>query len=245
MYIDNQQILKHPALVSFWDYQGDDELRAKGPHAHVLEEMAGPIERRQEGVFGPASLRLEFGQWLRVPRAQCPELNFHGVGAKLTIAAWVKREPAPINNCQAVAGMWNETLRMRQYCLFLNLRIWDSAEQACGHISSTGGPTPGHPWCMTSAIGATPLPLHEWTYIAFTYDGSFAKIYINGKLDARLAFNPFPYFDGLYDAGNAGADFTVGGVHRSGEMGNFFAGSIGGLAVFREALTDQEIAQLV
>lgn len=97
---------------------------------------------------------------------------------------------------------------------------------------------------MTSAIGATPVPYQEWTYVAFTYDGNFAKVYIDGKLDARLALNPFPYFHGLFDGGENGSDFTVGAVHRSGEMGNFFAGSLGGLAVFQDALSEEELMAL-
>lgn len=242
MRYGRHKVLEHPALVSFWDFQGGDALRAKGPQPYVLEEMAGPVERRAEGVFGPQSLRFERGQWLRIPRAACPALNFRGHGARLTVAAWLKREPAPEEQCQAVAGMWNESEKLRQYCLFLNLRIWDSKGQACGHVSATGGPTPGYRWCMTTAIGATPLPLHEWKYVAFTYDGAFATVYVDGKLDARLGFNPFAYFEGLYDGGEYGSDFTVGGVHRSGEMGNFFAGSLGGLAVFRDALGEEELA---
>ncbi|SDC48858.1 Concanavalin A-like lectin/glucanases superfamily protein [Paenibacillus sp. UNCCL117] len=244
MTAEPMSIMEHPALVSFWDFQGEDALQAKGPHPYRLQEMAGAVERRPEGVFGPQSLRFERGQWLRIPRAECPALNFRGQGAKLTLAAWIKREPAPEKQCQAVAGMWNETEKKRQYCMFLNLRIWDSADQVCGHVSSVGGPTPGHPWCMTTAIGATPVPMQEWRFAAFTYDGSFAKVYLDGKLDARLAFNPFPYFDGLYDGGEHGADFTVGGVHRSGEMGNFFAGSLGGLAVFSEALSEEELSAI-
>ncbi|MFE5317825.1 LamG domain-containing protein [Paenibacillus sp. NPDC056579] len=237
-------IAGHPALVSFWDFQGEEALLAKGPYPYQLEEMAGRVERFTEGVFGPQSLRFERGQWLRIPRSDCPALNFRGHGAKLTIAAWIKREAAPEGQCQAVAGMWNETEKKRQYCLFLNLRIWDSKDQVCGHVSATGGPTPGYPWCMTSAIGASPIPLEKWSFVAFTYDGAFAKVYVDGKLDARLAFNPFAYFEGLYDGGENGADFTVGGVNRSGEMGNFFAGVLGGLAVFNEALGEDELSAI-
>ncbi|MCS7464306.1 hypothetical protein N0M98_29825 [Paenibacillus doosanensis] len=66
-------------------------------------------------------------------------------------------------------------------------------------ISSGGGPTPGHPWCMTTAIGSTPVTKGQWHAVAFTYDG-----------------------------GAEGADFTVGAVYRSGSMGNFYAGPLGG-----------------
>ncbi|WP_391572362.1 hypothetical protein [Cohnella sp.] len=48
----------------------------------------------------------------------------------------------------------------------------------------------------------------------------------------------------MFDGGPTGADFTVGAVDRSGEMGNFYAGQLGGLAVFNRALNEREIAEL-
>ncbi|MNL87858.1 hypothetical protein D3C87_2172410 [compost metagenome] len=61
----------------------------------------------------------------------------------------------------------------------------------------------------------------------------------------RETYNPYAYPEGLYAGGAAGADFTVGAVYRSGAMGNFFAGHLGGLAVFNRALGDEELARLV
>ena len=49
---------------------------------------------------------------------------------------------------------------------------------------------------------------------------------------------------GLFDGGYLGSDFTVGAVNRSGEMGNFFVGQIGGLAVYDRALTKEEMRYL-
>jgi hypothetical protein len=171
-------------------------------------------------------------------------LNIHGELAEVTVAAWVKRQVTATSHCEFIAGIWNETNEKRQYGLFLNLAIWDSAEQVCGHVSSIGGPTPGYEYCMDASIGRSRVPLDRWQFVAFTYDGQHARSYLNGKLDAREGFNPYPYKGGLHDGGEDGADFTVGAVDRSGEIGNYYAGRIGGLAVFRQALTEQEIAKL-
>jgi hypothetical protein len=143
-----------------------------------------------------------------------------------------------------VAGIWNETAKKRQYCLFLNLRIWNSAEQVCGHVSAIGGPTPGYRYCMTASIGGTPVSKGEWHTAAFTYDGHHARSYLDGRLDVRDGFNPYEYPDGLFDGGEDGADFTVGAVDRSGEMGNFYNGLLGGLAVFNRALSEEELRLL-
>ncbi|GAA3412507.1 LamG domain-containing protein [Paenibacillus hodogayensis] len=246
-YKTAEAIAEHPALVSFWDFQetAGQSRQARGPYAYMLQEREGPIEREEDGVFGPYAAKLRFGQWFQLPRAECPALDFHGKDAALTIIAWVKREPRQNRECQAVAGMWNETEKKRQYCLFLDLHIWDSGEQVCGHVSSGGGPTPGHPWCMTTAIGSTPVSKGDWHAIAFTYDGTYARTYLDGRLDERQTYNPFLYEEGLYDGGAEGADFTVGSVYRSGTMGNFYAGLLGGLAVFDRALRDEELAAFV
>jgi hypothetical protein len=241
-----EQILQQESLVSFWDFQeAAGEARvAKGQFPYALQEMEGPIERVGEGVFGEYAAKLAFGQWFHLARKDCSALDFHGQDAELTILAWLKRDTRVNQQCQAIAGMWNETEKKRQYAMFLDLRIWQSANQVGGHVSAEGGPTPGHPWCMSTAIGATPLLTDKWYALAFTYDGTYAKVYIDGVLDSRDVYNPYLYDKGLYDGGSTGADFTVGAVHRSGEMGNFFAGLLGGLAIYNKALTDEEILLL-
>lgn len=238
-------IMNQPSIISFWDFQEEGPSQAaQGPYPYVLNAMTGPIKRVEDGVFGSYAAKLERGQWYNLPRNECPALNFHGKDAQLTILAWIKREPAENYQCEAVAGMWNETEKKRQYALFLNLKIWESCDQVGGHVSVEGGPTEGHPWCMSTAIGATPVTKGEWHAVAFTYDGTWAKVYLDGELDEREIYNPYLYDKGLFDGGSTGSDFTVGAVHRSGEMGNFYAGLLGGLAVFNKALPADEIRKL-
>jgi hypothetical protein len=240
-----QSVLSVPGLVCFWDFQeADGPPVSQGEARYLLQEQNGPIAKEHEGVFGPVSARIREGQWYRIARADCPALDFHGRTA-FSVCAWLKRSGDPESRkCEAVAGIWNETEKKRQYCLFLNLRIWESAQQVCGHVSAEGGPTPGYPYCMTSAIGQTPVSFEEWHFAVFTYDGEYARVYLDGRLDARENYNPFPYPKPLYDGGAEGADFTVAAVNRSGEMGNFYKGLIGGLAVYKRCLTDDEIAAM-
>jgi hypothetical protein len=44
--------------------------------------------------------------------------------------------------------------------------------------------------------------------------------------------------------GNNGSDFTVGATLLKAGMSNYFQGQIGGLAVFKRALTETEIKNL-
>lgn len=239
-------IENHPQLVAFWDFQepaGSTRV-SKGPVPYELRERSGPIQRVEGGVFGPHAAYLNEGQWLEVPRAEIGGLDIHGADARLTVIAWIKRAATAFDHCEAVAGIWDETREKRQYCLFLNLRIWESKDQVCGHVSSVGGPTPGYKYCMDAAIGKTPVPLDVWQCVAFTYDGTYAKAYMNGKLDERPGRNPYHYDEGIFDGGADGADFTVGGVSRSDEMGNWFTGTLGGLAIFRTDLSDDTLKEL-
>lgn len=241
-----RHVLGHPNLVAFWDFQeAPCEGRvSKGAHPYTLLDGAGPVERVEDGVFGRYSAHIEEGKWLRIPRKECEGLNIAGPNAQVTVAAWVKRGYKSNTQCEFMAGVWNETEEKRQYGLFLNLSIWDSSEQVCGHVSSIGGPTPGHPWCMDASIGATAVPREQWQFVAFTYDGHYARSYLNGKLDERAERNPYPYPGGLYDGGESGADFTVGAVDRLHEIGNYYVGLLGGLAIYNRALTDAEMMEL-
>jgi hypothetical protein len=236
-----------PGLVAFWDFQEEagQPRRARGPHGYELKEMAGPIQRVEGGVFGPYAAELAVGQWLGIPRSQCPALDIHGPGSQISLFAWLKRRRKPLIECEAVAGMWDETRRKRQYALFLDLRIRGSADQAGGHVSGIGGPTPGHRYCMDAAIGRTCVEYTDaWEFVGFTYDGNEARLYRNGCFDARPTHNPYSYPGGLFEGGSDGADFTVGAVHRGGAMGNWFTGFLGGLIVCSSVLSAETILAL-
>lgn len=245
-YADYTKILNTGNLISFWTFNEDagNPRKSLGMENYPLIEGNGPVKRVKDGIFGQYSALIEEGQWFYIPRAKCSRLNIYGKNAQVTIIAWVKRGFKSFDMCEAIAGIWNETKRKRQYCLFLNLSIWDSSEQVCGHISGIGGPTEGYKYCMDASIGKTRIGYQQWHCVAITYDSSRIKSYLDGILDKRPGLNPYSYDKGIYDGGEDGGDFTVGAVHRSNEMGNFFVGQIGGLAVFDRALTDEEIGNI-
>ena len=187
-----------------------------------------------------------------------PELNIGGPDAQVTVIAWFKREPSEYRGWQFIAGVWNEH-GGRQYGLFLNLNIHDSAEKVGAHVSKHGGATPGYPYCMDAAIGPTRVDLERWHCAAMVYDGKIAMSFLDGRLDIREpqgepGRNPFAYPGGLFASG---ADSTVGAVSRPAcveavedgkfhESGSLIAtplvGLLGGLAIFNRALGANDIA---
>ncbi|MFS0727556.1 LamG-like jellyroll fold domain-containing protein [Paenibacillus sp. 1P07SE] len=232
-------------LLCFWDFQEPPSVskRANGPFAYELIEQNGPIERVKDGVFGPYSAAIKEGQWLSIPRHLCPELDIQGRQAAVTVVAWVKWDSD--RRCQALAGMWDETRKQRQYCLFFNLTgRYESERNIHGHVSAVGGPTPGERYCVTYATGSERVPFGKWTMVAMTYDGAYSRVYYNGRLDYNPPYNPYPYDQGLFEADSDGADFTVASVSANGMMKNFFSGQLGGLAIFKRALSDDEMREL-
>jgi hypothetical protein len=246
-----EAVLGLPGLVSFWDFQqpaGQQRL-AHGPGAYALREAGGVVERIDGGVFGAHAARFAAGRWLECPREACPLLDIHGPDAELSVLAWLKREPKQPAQCEAVAGLWHESGGRRQYALFLDLHLHDSRDQVGGHVSADGGPTPGHPYCLEAAIGASAVAPGAWRFAAFTYgrepDGAQrARVYLDGELDRRAGLNPYDCPGGIFNGGSNGSDFTVAAVHRQGEMGNWFVGALGGLAVCNRALDGEAIAAL-
>jgi hypothetical protein len=247
-------IVRTPGLVAFWDFQepAGGPRASKGPAALPLREAVGPVDRAGDGLFGPHAARLKVGQWFVIPRAEQGPLNIGGKAAAVTVLAWVKREKKQ-GAWQAVAGVWDESRGKRQYCLFLDAAARTrsdtftrdpSRDRVHGHVSAVGGPTPGNAVCVTYSSGGTQVPLGQWRAVAMTYDGKFSRAYVDGRLDASDKYNPFPYDQGLFDGGPDGADFTVGSVSVKGKPSNFYAGLIGGVAVFDRALTDDEVRAL-
>ena len=228
-------------IVAYWDFSKEDPLVSEGSVNYTLQKANDSVSVVEND--GIKFLNLEEGGYLYIPREECPALNFHGENSSFTIVAKINRSRKNSHEqCEAIAGMWNETEKKRQYYLFLNLLQKESGDQVCGHISDVGGPTPGHKWARDASIGRSPVEFNNWVTVAFTFDGAYAKSYLNGKLDSREGLNPYEFKHQLFDGGEEGSDFTVGAVDRLGEMGNYFVGGIAYLGVFNRALTDQEIS---
>jgi hypothetical protein len=81
-------------------------------------------------------------------------------------------------------------------------------------------------------------------FVAMTFSGGAARVFVNGHLDTCPESNPFPVAPHLFDGGTDGADFTVGTNSVRHQWSNPFGGILGGLAVYRRALTETELTSL-
>jgi hypothetical protein len=247
-------VLAIPSLVSFWDFQqpaGQQRL-AHGPGAYALHEEGGTIERIEGGIFGSYAARFSPGHWLACPREACPLLNLHGQDAEVSILAWLRRgTPRQTDQAaasQAIAGIWHESEHRRQYGLFLDVDS-TGAVVATGQVACIGGPSSS----QRSQGEAGPAPAGivdaHWHLVAYTYGRSptgatQGRIYLDGTLIARADHASQPYPGGIFNSGAGGADFMVGAIHRSGEMGHWFCGDLAGLGVCNRAVSAHAISQI-
>ena len=235
--------------IAYWDF--DRTFISRGTHPLTLRILRETVNWCKPGVWSPHALHITAGAQLHIPRAELGPLNCCGPQAQVTLFAWIRPESdAP---WQHIAGVWNETAKQRQFGLFFNATTRTNANtmqripcrmRVHGHLSHIGGTAPGNICCLTYASGGTEISTHTWTPVAMTYDGEAIRVYVQGRLDPCTASNPFPYPGGIFDSGPDGADFTVGANHAGGETRNFFAGALGGLAIFPRALSPNEIAAL-
>ncbi|WFB34893.1 LamG domain-containing protein [Kiritimatiellota bacterium B12222] len=236
-----------PGLISFWNFQqSGEQFVAEQGEPYCLYSQSGPLQviEDKDAAYGGKALVLEEGQWLSIPRKQCPRLDIHGKEGHLTVMAWMKRGKTRVDHCEFIAGMWNESNWGRQYGLFLNIMVWGPHHRIFGHLSHVGGPTPGYKYCMDGSMGASEIETDTWVSVAMSYDGQVGCSWLNGCLDAHAGLNPYAMAGGLNDGGEKGSDFTVGAVDRSGEIGNYFCGHLAALAVYDRALTPAEIHRL-
>lgn len=254
-------ILKTPNLVAVWDFKeaAGQDRKARGLAGFPLREQNGSLPRMSEGPLSGYSVLFDNDAYLSLPNAETGQLNIFGTGRGVTVVAWVKWTG---ERTGFVGGMWNEYKDggKRQYGLFVSLPHYNGRDQVCGHISRTGKPTPPFPYSIDYSASKQTVPANEWTCVAFSYDGTSIRSFVNGVCEARApelidntkgfegypngltqSKNPYYFLNGM---GNNGSDFTVGAVLLKAGMGNRFRGQIGGLAVFDRALTDTEMQKL-
>ena len=249
-------------LVAFWDFTEDGPPYAAkaGIGRYPLHIGGTPPARVKMKPFGGGLQFNGESDYLIIPAAQVGALNVAQFGDEVTVVAWIKRPQEALDANAFIAGMWQEDDHdpKRQYALFSHLPMYGGWNRACGHVSDTGGPSPNLMYSRDYSASARTIGKNVVRCIGFTYDGYEAKSYVDGIADVRLGYteldtpllgegktydkNPYRFEFGLNR--KSVSDFTVGAVKLTGGMGNFFNSRLGALAVFRRALTDEEMMQL-
>jgi hypothetical protein len=91
--------------------------------------------------------------------------------------------------------------------------------------------SPGLPWPSQRIISEPVITTGTWYHVAFTYDQNQMRLYCNGKEVATKDIGPHPI-------ATSPADLRISGADDHG----YFDGLVDEVAVFNQALTDEEIA---
>ena len=196
-------VLNTPNLVAFWTFgeeAGKNRVSIGGKQAYALQEVGGPIQRLKGGPFSGYSADLNGKQYLKIPYAETGDLNICGPEAQVSMFAVVRL--IDLQQSRTIAGMWSEgkgahdDSGTRQYALLMNMPTYGAPRQLTPHISSEGGVTTRadgskFPWCADYAATKEEVPEEEWCTLAFTYDGTYIKAYINGVFEPR-SLDPLP-----------------------------------------------------
>src|SRR5690606_37608267 len=235
-----EQIKRQKGLVAFWDFSDTLGHPVAGGAKEVRLIASGQPKFTNEGPLSGKAIVLngKTDYWfIKHENSGSLDVNTNAI----TVIAWVKWS----GGTGFVAGKWNEYEDggKRQYGLFVSLPYYNGSHQVCGHISKNGGPTPPFPFSIDYSASPQKVAVNEWVCVAFTYNGTYIKSYLNGVFKERKPElikrtsgfltdkpqgltqikNPYHYPDGM---GNNGSYFTVGAVQLKKGMGNFFKGEI-------------------
>lgn len=98
--------------------------------------------------------------------------------------------------------------------------------------------TPGSQWETTITTTNT-VPLSQWSYVAYTFDGSKQKIYLNGKLEAQTSGTTTG--TEMSDSGSQRV-YLIGAAGEDDGFTSPFTGLIDEVKIYSSALTSDEIA---
>jgi len=154
--------------------------------------------------------------------------------ANLTISVWVKRRSDPMAPykqtfvCKAINR--TNTLPYASYALFYDRNNSQELELFLGFIDDTIG--------MFTTSGGM-LELNKWYHVAATYDGSRARIYVNGSLKCdQPASKKIKYDPAFNDS------LIIGSKPMGAPERDFFDGVLDDVRIYNRALTQEEVWDL-
>ena len=146
-------------------------------------------------------------------------------GNTISVEAWIFPMSLPEHgDCQSIITRpyWNAEPWMAYE---LRISNYTESDNPRFEFTMTDGTVP---WNGISIFDDTPVPIGEWTHLTGTYDGSMARLYVNGQLVNESAFTS-----------NIGEGTT--GLYIGGNWGGYFHGLIDEIRLWNIARTQQEI----
>lgn len=144
------------------------------------------------------------------------------VPSTFSVSAWVKPSANP------EVGAFADRIVESAYNTGFALTYYNNGLQRVFMLSVKGNPL----------FANAPVPLGQWTHVTATFDGSVAKVYVNGNLDASDDFS------GLVSPGSTNMPIYIGTYFNApGELAGF-RGSIDDVRVYDRALSSSEVGEI-
>ncbi len=205
-----------PSLVGWWTFEEGSGTTA---HDSSSNKNDGTLRGNPQWMDGEIGKALRFGG--TADYVEVPDSASLRVTDTITIAAWVFR--------QVNTGTWERIVAksdatLYDYWLQISASTYassigggfmDSAGTARNILDTTTGPT---------------VPLNQWTHLAFVYDGTFVRGYMNGQQVESVNIGPYKIRTGA-------RPLWVGRLQNA----YAFQGLIDEACVFSRALTQAEI----
>ena len=163
----------------------------------------------EDGKFGKALKFDGSSDYLAVPDSESLDIN----ADQLSIAAWINGEDWPAANhiVRKIADTGTGSIYM--------IRV--QPETVRVYLNTSAG--------ETIVQGTTVLTTNEWYHVGLIYDGTEARIYVNGQLDISMNVS-----GELTESNN---ELRIG----RGEPAGYFVGMIDDVRLYNHALTESEL----
>ncbi len=156
MGVHNNSGISEHVVGNWWFEQNASDISGNGNDGTVNGDV--------ENVTGIVGYAYEFdgdGDYITLPYIN---LSY---GDKITVSAWIKTKDSA-NSMYILRGGWSDSYYWKLY--------YSSADKISWVVRSTTA--------VKSIGGNTILNLNEWHHFVGTYDGSYIRVYVDGKEDA-------------------------------------------------------------
>lgn len=197
-------------LVAWWPLNGNyQDVSGNGRNA---TSSTGSTSTGQNGVADNART-FASGQGFSLSSAP-------SVAGNLTYAAWVRPTSYPSERSTLIVS---GAAGGGSYAYFMSLNS-DGSLQSYGYTTSS----PGY-----HSAGAGTVPLNQWTYAVVTWNGTQAKLYVNGVLRTTVA-----------STGGGNSSNLIHVAWDPAQNTRPYVGAMDDVRIYSRALSDAEILSL-
>ncbi len=205
-----------PNLVGYWNF----------------DEAQGSIIRDASGTASDGSLHSSTA-WItsslapQLQFANTSALGFNGYGSNSYVEVGTKALPAT-NAPQSIAAWINlKSLSGQPYIV----SMWDSSSSSGVSLGINNGQLQTWAWGPRTLVSTAPPSLNVWHHVAYTFDGTTHKLYLDGTLVNSSTVPPNAHAVtraqlGAYDGGSS------------------FNGQLDEIRIYKAALTATQVANL-